>query len=172
MSVNKYVLFFGKGQVGRLAVALVCCDGLHVCLSARSRLAALLSSFVARRWVRLQTLGWFYLKTYLLMVWWGPDALTVVRPTGVYQLNFFCLGVRFCVLLGPFLCFVYSADSIPDAVKLYSQKANVCKSFQDIPVYMINQILYRIQNGGTLKLKQKGSQFLFIFRKGVVGGIH
>ena len=46
------------------------------------------------------------LKTYLLMGWCGPDALTVVRPTGVYQLDFFCSGVRFCVLLGPFLCFV------------------------------------------------------------------
>ena len=34
------------------------------------------------------------------------------------------------------------ADSILDASKLYDNKANVCKYFQDIPVHTINQFLY------------------------------
>ena len=36
----------------------------------------------------------------------GPDALAVVRPTGVYLLDFFCSGVRFYALLNPYLCFI------------------------------------------------------------------
>ena len=47
--------------MGRLAVALVYCGRLRAWWSARSRLAALLSSLVARRWVRLQALWWFRL---------------------------------------------------------------------------------------------------------------
>ena len=39
-------------------------------------------------------------KTYLLMRWFGPDALAFVRPTGVYTLDFFAL------LLSPYLCFI------------------------------------------------------------------
>ena len=35
------------------------------------------------------------LMTYLLMRWLGPDALTVVRPTGVYQLDFFGMVFSF-----------------------------------------------------------------------------
>ena len=33
------------------------------------------------------------LNTYLLMTWSGPDALAVVRPIGVYLLDFFCNGI-------------------------------------------------------------------------------
>ena len=44
------------------------------------------------------------LKTYLLMRLWGPDALAVVGPTGVYLLDFFCFGIQFNILLSPFLC--------------------------------------------------------------------
>ena len=40
------------------------------------------------------------------MRWWGAGALAVVRPTGVYLLDFFCSGVQFYLLLGPCLCFV------------------------------------------------------------------
>ena len=29
--------------------------------------------------------------SHLLMRWWGPDALAVVRPTGVYLLDFLLL---------------------------------------------------------------------------------
>ena len=36
----------------------------------------------------------------------GPDALAVVRPTGVYVLNLFCSGIQFYVLLSPYLCFI------------------------------------------------------------------
>ena len=46
------------------------------------------------------------LKTYLLMRWQRADALAVVRPTGVYLLDFFCLGIQFYLLLSPYLCFI------------------------------------------------------------------
>ena len=39
------------------------------------------------------------------MRWFRPDALTVVRPTGVYLLDFFCYGNQFYVLLSPYLSF-------------------------------------------------------------------
>ena len=46
------------------------------------------------------------LKTYLLMGWYGPYSLAVVRPTGVYLLGFFCSSIQFYVLLSPYLCFI------------------------------------------------------------------
>ena len=36
----------------------------------------------------------------------GPDAFAVVRPTRVYLLGFFCSGIRFYLLLSPYLCFI------------------------------------------------------------------
>ena len=30
----------------------------------------------------------------------------VVRPTGVYLLDFFCSGIQFYLLLSPYLCFI------------------------------------------------------------------
>ena len=33
------------------------------------------------------------LKTYLLMRWYWPDALAVVRPTRVYLLDLFCSSI-------------------------------------------------------------------------------
>ena len=33
-------------------------------------------------------------------------ALTVVRPTGVYLLDFFCSLIQFYLLLSPYLCFI------------------------------------------------------------------
>ena len=35
-----------------------------------------------------------------------PDALAVVRPTGVYLLDFFCSCIQFYLLLSPYLCFI------------------------------------------------------------------
>ena len=35
-----------------------------------------------------------------------PDALAVVRPTGVYLVDFFCSGIKFYVILSPCLCFI------------------------------------------------------------------
>ena len=32
--------------------------------------------------------------------------LAVVRPTGVYLLDFFCYGILFYVLLSPYLCLI------------------------------------------------------------------
>ena len=36
----------------------------------------------------------------------STDALTVVRPTGVHLLGFFCSGIQFYVPLSPCLCFI------------------------------------------------------------------
>ena len=36
----------------------------------------------------------------------GPDALAVVRPTGIYLLHLFCFRIQFYVLLCPYLCFI------------------------------------------------------------------
>ena len=46
------------------------------------------------------------LKTYLLMRWYGSDALAVVRPTRFYLLDFFCSGIQFYLLLSRYLCFI------------------------------------------------------------------
>ena len=35
-----------------------------------------------------------------------PDALAVVRPTGVYLLDFFCSSIQLYLLLSPYLCFI------------------------------------------------------------------
>ena len=42
------------------------------------------------------------LKTYLLMRWWGPDALAV----WVYLLDLFCSDIQFYLLLSPYLCYI------------------------------------------------------------------
>ena len=64
------------------------------------------SSSIARQLVRLQTLWWFRLKDLSIDEMVGPDALAVVRPTGVYLLDFFCSGIQFYLLLSPYLCFI------------------------------------------------------------------
>ena len=46
------------------------------------------------------------LKTYLLMRLWGPEALAVVRPIGVYLLDFLCSSIQFDLLLSSYLCFI------------------------------------------------------------------
>ena len=40
------------------------------------------------------------------MRWYGPDALAVFRPTGVYLLDFYYSGIQFYLLLSPYLCFI------------------------------------------------------------------
>ena len=40
------------------------------------------------------------------MRWQWPDALAVVRPTGVYLLDFFCSGIQLYLMLSPYLCFI------------------------------------------------------------------
>ena len=72
-----------------LSITLMYCNRLHAWWSTHSLLATLLSSLIARWWEGLQTLWRSDLKTYLLMAWWGPDALAVVRSTGVYLLDYF-----------------------------------------------------------------------------------
>ena len=46
------------------------------------------------------------LKTYLLMRWYGPDALAVARHIRIYLLDFFCASIQFYILLSPYLCFI------------------------------------------------------------------
>ena len=36
----------------------------------------------------------------------GSDALAIVRPTGVYLLDFLCSGIQFYLQLSPYLCFI------------------------------------------------------------------
>ena len=48
--------------IKRLAITLMYYNRLYAWWSTQSRLATLLSSFIARRWVRLQTLWLFWLK--------------------------------------------------------------------------------------------------------------
>ena len=67
----------------------------------------LLSSFIVRRWVGLQTLWWFRLKDFIY--WWDGRGLMLwlfVGPTGVYLLDFFCSGIQFNLLLSPYPCFI------------------------------------------------------------------
>ena len=47
------------------------------------------------------------LKTYLLIRWYGPDALADVRPTGVYLFDLFCSSTQFYVPLNHYLCFIF-----------------------------------------------------------------
>ena len=70
----------------RLAITLVYCSRVHAWWSTQSRLATLLSSLIARRWVRLQTLWWFWLKDFsideMVGAWYfgclsGPQGLPV-----------------------------------------------------------------------------------------------
>ena len=43
---------------------------------------------------------------YLVFTCWERAALAVVRPNGVYLLDFFCSGIQFYLLLSPYLCFI------------------------------------------------------------------
>ena len=73
----------------------------------KQTLATLLHSLIARRWSNFRLCDGSDLKTYQLIMWQGPDALAVVRPTRVYMLDFFCSGIQFYVLLSPYLGFFF-----------------------------------------------------------------
>ena len=52
--------------------------------------------------------GSVVVPTWGLICWWDGGGLVLwlfVRPAGVCLLDFFCSGVRFCLLLSPCLCF-------------------------------------------------------------------
>ena len=63
----------------------------------------------------------------------GPDALAVVRPNGVYLLDFFCSGIQFYLLLSPYLCFIsflYLDLYVQgDNVLLYPPANFVCRGY-------------------------------------------
>ena len=48
-------------------------------------------------------------KTYLLMRWYGPDALAVCQAHWglLYLYDFFCSGIQFYLLLSPYPCFIF-----------------------------------------------------------------
>ena len=61
------------------------------CLVVNPRLATLLSSLIARRWVGLQTLWWFRLKDLSIDEMVGPDALAVCRAHQSLPVGFLLL---------------------------------------------------------------------------------
>ena len=67
------------------------CSRLHAWWSTQSRLATLLSSLIARRWVGLQNLWQFQLKDLSIDEMVGPDALAA--RVYMYLLDFFCPGI-------------------------------------------------------------------------------
>ena len=69
-------------------ITFIYCNRLHAWWSAQSLLATLLSSLIARRWVRLLTLLQFGLKDLSVDEIIGPDALAVCWAHGVYLLDF------------------------------------------------------------------------------------
>ena len=82
----------------KLAITLMYCHRLHAWWSTQSRLATLLSSLIARRWVGLQTLWRFRLKDLSIDEMVGDWCL---GPPG-----FTCSGIQFYLLLRPYLCFI------------------------------------------------------------------
>ena len=90
----------------KIAIALMHCNRLHDWWSTQSQFANLVSSLIIAGGSDFRLYDGSNLKTYLLMRWKGPDALAVVRPIGVYLLDFFCSGILFYVMLSPYLCFI------------------------------------------------------------------
>ena len=93
-----YIIHENNCMCFSLEYAILCSLGF----STQSRLATLLSSLIARRWVGLQTLWWFRLKDLSI----GLMLRLFVGPTGVYLLDFFCSGIQFNLLLSPYPCFI------------------------------------------------------------------
>ena len=63
-------------------------------------------------WIGILGRVWYFIAsipdlctlTYFKYIW--PDALAVVRPSGVYLLDFVCSGIQFYLLLSPYICFI------------------------------------------------------------------
>ena len=56
-----------------------------------------------------RTSDFMTVPTWGLDCWWDGGGLMLwlfVGSTGVYLLDNFCSGVRFCLLFGPYLCFI------------------------------------------------------------------
>ena len=73
------------------------CDRLHAWWSTQSWLTILLSLESADGW-DLRHYDGSDLKTYLKMRGLGLDVVSLVRPTCVYLLDFFCSGILFYIL--------------------------------------------------------------------------
>ena len=93
--------------IKRLAITLMYCNILHAWWSTQSRLATLLSSLIARRWVWLQTLWRFWLKDVSIdeMVGaWCFGCLSGQR--GITCWISFALVFSFILLLSPYHCLI------------------------------------------------------------------
>ena len=119
--------------IKRLAITLIFCNRLHAWWSTQSRLAHLLSSLIARRWVGLQTLWWFRLKDLsideMLGTWCfgclsGPRGLPVGFLLLRYSVLFIVksLSLLYLIVISWFICFrrwyidklwVFHANQIP-----------------------------------------------------------
>ena len=108
-SLKKYPI------IKRLAITLMYCNRLHAWWSTQSRLATLLSSLIARRWVRLQTLWWFPLKDLFIdeMVGaWCFGCLSGLRglPVGFLLLQYSVLftveslSLHYLLVISWFIC--------------------------------------------------------------------
>ena len=78
---------------GGCYITLMYCNRLHAWWSTQSRLATLLSSLIARRWVGLQTLWWFRLKNLSIDEMVGAWSLALCRahqglPVGLLLLRY------------------------------------------------------------------------------------
>ena len=69
-------------------------------------LATLLSSLIARQWVRLQTLWRVRLKDLSIDEMVGAWCFGYCQAHRVYLLDFFCSGIQSYLLLSPYLCFI------------------------------------------------------------------
>ena len=86
---------------GPSVITLMYCSRQHAWWSTQSRLATLLFSLIAHRWVKLQTLWWFRLKDLSI------DEMVVAWYFGCYQAHL-GLPVGFLLLRYSALCTVES----------------------------------------------------------------
>ena len=66
----------------------------------------MLSSLIARWWIRLQTLLWFRLKDLSIDEMVGPDALAVSQAHWRLPVGFHLLRYSVLLLLSPYICFI------------------------------------------------------------------
>ena len=93
--------------IKRLAITLMYCNRLHAWWSTQSRLATLLCSLIARRWVGLQTLWRYRLKDLSIDEMAGAWCFGCLSdPPGFTYWISFAPVVQFYLLLSPYLCFI------------------------------------------------------------------
>ena len=89
-----------------LAITLMYCSRLHAWCSAQSRMAALLSSLIARWWVGLRALRRFQLKDLSIDEMVGAWCFGCCLAHRGLSVGFILLRCLVYLLLSPCLCFV------------------------------------------------------------------